>query len=203
MSGPAAIGATLLSQPIRAGSRSLQKGEYLFHRGSPVERLFVVRSGRCRLERTSYDGNPIALAEFGPGEVVADGSLFHPQYGCDCRATTPATLAVYSTDSVIALLGRKPELTRLWLGSLAGQVMELRTQLELRNVKSAQERIMLYLTLHADEQGRYRPQVSLKSIAETLGLTPEVLYRTLAELERSGTIERHTHMIRIIGKGGR
>ena len=38
---------------------------------------------------------------------------------------------------------------------------------------------------------------------ETLGLTPEVLYRTLAELERSGTIERHTHMIRIIGKGGR
>jgi DNA-binding MarR family transcriptional regulator len=58
-------------------------------------------------------------------------------------------------------------------------------------VRSAKERVMLYLDLNAGPDGRtvdLRSQ--LQDIAGELGLTREVLYRTLAGLEQAGAIER-------------
>ena len=123
------IGAALLILPIERAVRSLHEGEYLFHRGSPVEQLYVIEYGRCRMERTTYDGRTLRLAEFGPGQVIADGSLFHQHYGGDCRLTTPSTLAAFPADAVLKLLGEQHTLTQKWLGSRAQQGMELRTRL--------------------------------------------------------------------------
>lgn len=202
MDGPPSIGAALRAAPIEHATRSIGAGDHLFHRGSPVEELYLVRSGSCRLERTTYDGRTLVLGEFGPDQVVAEGSLFHRRYGCDCRVTAPTTVAVFPAPEVIGLLGEQPALAREWLGSLARQVMDLRTRLELRNIKSARDRVMLFLTLNADQTGHFRYPGTLKTIAETLGLTPEALYRTLADLERQGAIRRHPHMIEIMKPGG-
>lgn len=79
--------------------------------------------------------------------------------------------------------------------------MDLRTRLELRNVKSAAERIALHLEVHADHQGRCRIAGSLKHLAQELGLSHEALYRALARLERDGKIRRETGMIQIIRDG--
>ena len=58
-------------------------------------------------------------------------------------------------------------------------------------VRSAKERAMLYLDFHADlEAGVVNLRSQLQDIAGELGLSREALYRTLASLERQGTIER-------------
>jgi len=58
-------------------------------------------------------------------------------------------------------------------------------------VRSAKERVMLYLDFSA-EPNRVATVLrsQLQDIASELGLTREVFYRTLANLEREGTIER-------------
>jgi CRP-like cAMP-binding protein len=74
---------------------------------------------------------------------------------------------------------------------MAHQVMELRQRLELMKVRSAKERVMLYLDLNAESDRRtVNLRSPLQDIAGELGLTREALYRTLASLERASVIER-------------
>ena len=58
-------------------------------------------------------------------------------------------------------------------------------------VRSAKERVMLYLDSNAEPDGHtVNLRGQLQDIASDLGLTRESLYRTLASLERAGAIER-------------
>lgn len=73
---------------------------------------------------------------------------------------------------------------------MAHQVIEARQRLELMKIRSAKERVMLYLDLHAGPQGLLTLKSELQDIASELGLAREAFYRTLASLERAGAIER-------------
>jgi len=83
------------------------------------------------------------------------------------------------------------EVAMSFLSLVAHQVIELRHRLEIMKVRSAKERVMLYLDLNAGPDGRtVDVRCQLQDIAGELGLTREVLYRTLAGLEQAGAIER-------------
>jgi DNA-binding MarR family transcriptional regulator len=74
---------------------------------------------------------------------------------------------------------------------LAHQIHALRSRLEERNIRSARERVLNRLVLSA--KGRNRTMTfdgTLMDLAAEMGLSHEVLYRTLAALEKDGTITR-------------
>ncbi len=88
-------------------------------------------------------------------------------------------------------LGADPTSALSFLKLVAHQVFDLRQRLEVMKVRSAADRVMLYLDLKAGPDGRtVNLQSQLQDIASELGLTREAFYRTLAGLERAGTIER-------------
>jgi CRP-like cAMP-binding protein len=60
----------------------------------------------------------------------------------------------------------------------------------LVKIRSAKERVLLYLDFQADTEGSVKFKSELQDIAGELGLTREAFYRTLATLERSGAIKR-------------
>ena len=69
--------------------------------------------------------------------------------------------------------------------------MAVRTRLELRNIRSASERVQAYLALNTGSDGRtVTLRVTVKVLAGELGLTHEALYRTLRKLELAGKIVR-------------
>ena len=71
-------------------------------------------------------------------------------------------------------------------------------RLELRNVRAAGERILLYFELKADAAtGTFAVEGRLQDIAAELGLTREAFYRALAALERGGRIRREGRTIRL------
>ena len=75
--------------------------------------------------------------------------------------------------------------------TLARQVMNLRTRIEQRNIRSARERVRHFLALNTGADGRtIELGGTLKDLAAELALTHEALYRTLAALERGGEIKR-------------
>src|SRR6266446_3048335 len=91
----------------------------------------------------------------------------------------------------IARLRTDPASAMSFLADVAHQFIELRQRLELMKVRSAKERLMLYLDSNAEPDGRtVELRGQLQDIASDLGLTREALYRTLAILERAGAIER-------------
>ncbi len=149
-----------------------------------------------RLSRVDQTGREVVLHVAGPGALVAEASLFSPIYHCDAAAVTEASVRLYPKDALLAEFRRNPEALAAFAARLARELMALRTRLELRNIRSARERVANYLALNTGADRQTVPLTgTVKDVAAELGLTHEALYRTLGKLEAEGAIARETNKI--------
>jgi CRP-like cAMP-binding protein len=171
--------------------RSLARNETLFRQGDKVTAIYFIEAGRLRLERRTFDGRSLFLGTTPAGEFFVEAALFSDTFHCDAVATEPSRVRVYPKALVLNSLRTDPASAMSFLAHVAHQIIELRQRLELMKVRSAKERLMLYFESNAEPDGRtVELRGQLQDIASDLGLTREALYRTLASLERAGTIER-------------
>ncbi|CEG08404.1 Nitrogen fixation regulation protein FixK [Afipia felis] len=174
-----------------AVDRKLTAGEALFRCGDRTEGLIEVLTGRVRLTRTDSSGREVVLHVADPGETLAEASLFSSRYHCDAIASTHAIVRLYPKREVLAAFEANPKAARAFSATLAHQLMNLRTRIEQRNIRSAADRVRHFLALNTGADGRtVRLPGTLKDLSAELGLTHEALYRTLAKLEHSGEIKR-------------
>jgi CRP/FNR family transcriptional regulator, dissimilatory nitrate respiration regulator len=177
----------------------LPPGGALFRCGDEAIGLFVVENGEVRLSRVDIDGREIILFLAHDGDVLAEASLFSDVYHCDATAAAPTVVRLFPKVALLDALDRDPLVARSFMALLARQVMSLRTRLENRNLKTARERVIHHLTLHAEGKGRSVAITgNLKAMAAELGLSHESLYRALAALEAEGAIARVGHEIRLL-----
>ena len=182
-----------LPKPVRdaAVERRLNTGEALFRLGDKTAGFCEVVSGRVRLARVDRAGHEIVLYVAGPGETIAEASLFSPTYHCDAIASSEARVRIYPKQAMLAAFESDRKAGQAFAAMLARQVMALRTRIEQRNIRSARERVRHFLALAAGDDGRtVSLRGTLKEAAGELGLTHEAFYRTLAALERAGEIRR-------------
>ena len=189
---PASARAAAIDHKLKAGAA-------LFRLGDKTTGLCEVVAGRVRLARVDRSGREITLHVAGPGETIAEASLFSPHYHCDAIASTDAIVRVYPKREVVAAFERDPKAAQSFSATLARQVMDLRTRVEQRNIRSARERVRHYLAINAGTDGRTVDlRGTLKDFAAEIGLTHEALYRALAALERSGEIKRNSKKITLL-----
>ncbi len=183
-----------LSPPLlEAGSivRELAAGEILFEQGDRAAAIYQVESGRLRLIRRTVDDHLVILHTARRGEFFAEASLFAEAYHCDAVAAAPSRVRVYPKAVVMAALRTDPALAESFMARLAHQLQELRARMELRNIRSARERVLQYLRLRAGLNGRsVAIEGQLQDIAAEIGVTREAFYRTLAALEAEGSLTR-------------
>src|SRR6202790_1247067 len=171
--------------------RSLARDEVLFRQGDKVTAIYFVETGRLRLERRTFDGRSLIVGTTPAGEFFVEAALFADIFHCDAVATEPSRVRIYPKAAALNVLRSDSASAMSFLAHVSHQVIELRQHIELMKVRSAKERVTLYLDLHAGPDGRtVKLRGQLQDIASELGLTREALYRTLASLERSGAIER-------------
>jgi CRP-like cAMP-binding protein len=181
-----------------ARRRVLQAGESLFRQGDPAHGLFAVESGRIQMIRHDMHGRALLLFTARAGELFAEAALFADTYLCDAVAITESAVRIFPKATMLALFDRDPAVARKFTALLAHEVMSLRTRLELLNIRSAGERVLRHLAAAAGPDGRtVELPGTLKEMAGALGLTHEALYRTLADLEAQGRIERTDHLIKL------
>src|SRR5712692_4957883 len=173
------------------GRRSLARNEVLFRQGDKVTAIYFVEAGRLQLERRTFDGHRLVLGTTPAGEFFVEAALFAETFHCDAVAAEPSQVRVYPKALVLSALRTDPANAMSFLALMAHRVIELRQRIEVMKVRSAKERVMLYLDLNAGSGGRtVNLRGPLQDVAGELGLTREALYRTLASLERAGAIER-------------
>jgi CRP/FNR family transcriptional regulator, dissimilatory nitrate respiration regulator len=179
--------------------RKLKTGEALFHLGDKPRGLYEVIKGRVRLARIDRSGRETVLYVAGAGDIVAEASLFSPTYHCDAVANTDAVVRVYPKATVLDAFAKESKAAQAFTATLAHQLMDMRTRLELRNIHSARERVRHFLALNADADGRaVSLGGTLKEVASELGLTHEAFYRTLSALERAGEIKRESGRLTLL-----
>lgn len=171
--------------------RMLGVGQSLFRRGDRTVGLYEIVSGTMRLVRVDAAGREVILYAARPGDTIGEASLFSSTYHCDAVATTNVVVRLYAKVAILREFERDPKAARRFMAMLGQHIMDLRTRLELRNIRSARDRVRHYLALNAGADGRtVTLDQTLKEVAGELGLTHEALYRTLAAMAADGEIER-------------
>jgi CRP-like cAMP-binding protein len=173
------------SAPVR-----LKKADRLFDQGARVQRMHIIVNGRVKLIRHPFDGEDVVLHVATAGEMIAEASLFSEVYHCNAIADLPSEIQCIDRDKALRKILSDAETSRDTMRLFAQQIRDLRGLHELRNIRSAQSRILAYLTTQADSSGKIIVNMSLRDMAYKLGLAHETLYRELRNLETSGQLER-------------
>ena len=182
-----------LSTHVRAArtEHSLEAGQSLFRSGDKTAGLYEIVKGQVRLVRTDASGRETVFYSAGPGNVIAEASLFSPVYHCDALASANSVVRLYPRSAILAEFQRDPAAAQTFMAMLAREIMRLRTRLELGNIHSARARVRHYLALNTAADGRtVALPGTIKQLAGELGLSHEALYRTLAAMQRDGEITR-------------
>ena len=177
----------------------LNKGETLFRQGDAARNIYAVTRGRIRLIRHLDDGGTVTLHIARAGESFAEAALFSDVYHCDAVADEASQVTIHAKDALLKTFKSDKHAATGFMARLARQVMGLRSRLELRNIRSARDRVMQFLLLSredgSDSVSFDRP---LREVAGEIGLSHEAFYRTLAGLEKNGRIERNGRIVRIL-----
>ena len=165
-------------RPFRA-----EAGELLFRAGQAGTAMFRVDAGRLALLRVSEDGHRVTIAQAGPGDTLAEASVFAEAYHCDCVALT-ASLGVQVPGSVIRTgLRSNPEFAEAIVARLTTQIRLERQRTEIMSIRSARDRTLAALTCFGQPG-------TVTAFATSIGLSQEACSRALAELLAEGCITR-------------
>jgi CRP-like cAMP-binding protein len=169
----------------------------LFRQGDKAFAVFAVRRGRVRMVRHLADGGAVLLHIAHDGDTFSEAALFSKVYHCDAVAETDTVIEVHPKEALSRALSESPQAAQTFMAHLARQVIGLRSRLEIRNIRSARERVIQFLQLEASG-GTVTFARPLKDIAADIGLSHEAFYRTLAKLEASGQIARNGRAITLL-----
>lgn len=190
-------GNTIADLWTGAQTVDLARGEQLFRRGDEPQALFWLESGQLRLSRCAIDGSQTHMQTVQAGQTFAEASLFSQHYHCDCVAQEASRLRFLPHKQVLHRLGSDAGFALALTQQLALQLRQARLQTELSHIRSAKERVLTALRLQSDDAGIAELNGSWKDFAAQIGLSHEAVYRTLAQLEKSGQLERHDRQVQL------
>ncbi|MEB3360357.1 MAG: Crp/Fnr family transcriptional regulator [Synechococcales bacterium] len=182
--------------------QQLASKERLYSQGDPAKAVYQLDRGRVRLIRYTLDGKIVTFRVVRPGETFAEADLYFDCHQCHAICDMPSEVRGYATAVVLEALERFPELARALLRQTCQMIGGLKDRVELLTVRSASDRILQYLRYLLEESTESGQTLTfdrpLKDIAGDLGLSPEVLYRTLTRMEQEGIIRRHKRRITLL-----
>jgi len=176
----------------------IRKGEILFPQGGAIENVYVVRQGRIKLIRNTVDGNPVVLQLAMAGDIIAEASLFSDEYHCSAVVESQsAELSCFDRRGLLTALKQASGAAMDIMELFAHRIHKLRALLEIRNIRSARQRIYAWLQLEANGGHEIVLPMTYKDVAYQLGLAHETFYRELKHLEKDGRLIREKHIVRL------
>lgn len=163
--------------------RSLEAGEALFIQDSTTAGLFFLVSGTIDLKRVTNTGHSVTIHRARSGDTFAEASLFSENYHCTATAACKSIVIECKRAVILRLLNTDIEFAVSMASQFATQIQEYRRRVELLSIRAADERILAALNdgLLVDD---------ITTFAEIIGLAPETIYRSLAQLSKEGRIEK-------------
>ncbi len=175
----------------------LEKGEVLFQQGSPVVCFYIIKSGGVKLTRMTIEGSLVVVHVAYTGETIAEASLFSSVYHCSAVADCKVEIDAIKKSDLLHYLEQRPAVMMQLMMQLAHQVRALRTISEIKNIRSAKERVLAFIKSEMNDNGEFNFSLSLKDTAHQIGLAHETFYRVLKQLEDKDEIERKDKHIKL------
>ena len=192
---------TELVQMLDAGFTPvrLAKGETLFEQGDFDDRLYVLDNGLLEVSVYSLSGRKLSLNQMGPQSIFGEIAIFDPgPRTARIEALEPCTLRAIGQKVLLQQMKKEPDLAALFL-RLAGKRMRwMSKQVEEQVFLPPAARLaskLVHLLGDESEIG-----ISQADLADFVGVTREVVSKTLAGWRREGIVEISRGRIAVLDK---
>ena len=180
--------------------REYEAGELVVLEGDAQPGLYFLQYGWLKVVKTSPAGREQILRFLEPGDTFNEIGVFANQPNpATAIALEPAGIWLIRRDALLTLLQKNPEFAQHVITRMAGRMqylVSLVTDLSLRPVTGRLVRLLLE---NAVDNVLERPHwYTQAELAARLGTVPDVIQRSLRNLESDGLInvERHQIIIR-------
>lgn len=183
--------------------RSFARGEILFLAGEPCRGLYVVKSGRVRIFKSSPKGREQVLLIANQGDSFNDVPVFDGGPNpASASALEPSVVYIILKESLLSLVADCPAAQAV-IRMFATRLRYLTTVVEDFSFLSVVNRLAkMLLDLAAAEGGTAPiPRLTQDEMAAMVGSVRDVIGRALKTLERTGAIKIEGQRIMVTDPG--
>ncbi len=183
--------------------RTLQKGDYLYHKGDPFRGILAIKAGTAKLVTMDLAGNEFLTGYLLPGELLGFDALADDRHSYSAVALETLSYCEMPADQLDSLCRDVPNLLRE-LFRHAGETLAAETERNVLSRRTAEERVVGFLIDLSDRLNRrgfsgvdFKLTLTRQEIGNYLGLALETVSRILNNLESVGLItvnNRHIHI---------
>jgi CRP/FNR family cyclic AMP-dependent transcriptional regulator len=168
-------------------TKQLARGEVLFAQDQFDDQLYVLDEGLLEVSVYSVSGRKLSLNRLGPESVFGEIAMFDPgPRTAQVEALEPSKVRAIRKSTLVAALASEPHLAEELL-SLAGKRLRwMSMQMEEQVFLSPASRLaakMLHLAGDTD-----KIHVTQAQMADYVGVTRELVSKTLSEWRRDGIV---------------
>ncbi len=172
---------------------TFRRGEQVFHRGDPVQGMYVVVYGKIELWGSTPKGERRLTGIVGPRQCFGETVMFLDRAAVvTAEVASDALLLQISRAAVLEELDNTPRFAHAMIISLAQRVDNLVHELERQALSNGTERFIAYLLRHCKDTGapfETTLPAAKHAIASQLNLTPEHFSRILQELQQAELLQ--------------
>lgn len=171
--------------------RSFAKGKVLFLEGGPCQGLYLVKSGRIRVFKSSPEGREQVLLIAGAGDSFNDVPVFDGGPNpASASALEPSTVYLIPKETLLSLIADRPAALAI-INLLAARLRHLTLVVEDLSFRSVLSRLAkTLLDLAVVERGPSPiPRLTQDEMAARVGSVRDVIGRALKALEKTGAIK--------------
>ncbi|WNV06999.1 Crp/Fnr family transcriptional regulator [Tardiphaga sp. 709] len=198
------LGAADLRQLMALGERvPYTSQDVLFTQGAPAGKCFSVVEGVVCLYRTELDNRRQITGFALPGDILEIAT--QGRHDVSAAAIGPALVWEIPREKFSQFASHRPYVLNEIVALMAAEIADAHDKMFSLGRRAAEEKLIVFLTYWRDRLVRLGRDVdplpvpmSRRDIADHLGLTVETVCRTLAKLERRGTIEILPGRIRLL-----
>lgn len=181
-----------------ATTRTLVRGEYVFHIGDPAEELCVVLSGEVKNSMVDADGCEVIHFLHGPGMTFGEPGFFavDRQRIVEVIAVAATVLIRLGRRELTPFMARHPSIKDRALEGLASNTRWQTTLISSLATKPLTDRLVLRLLELVDSSPERQaglavtPKISQSTLAAMIGVSRENVNRALAALTIDGAIRQ-------------
>jgi CRP/FNR family transcriptional regulator len=164
--------------------------------GDSSDQVYLLRSGRVKICKSTPEGKEWILTLVEPGEIFGELALTGEEARQDtAEAVEDVVLATVRREHVLWLAGRKPTLALRLMKVVGDRRRQMETRVEWVLFAGVHRRLVELLIELAKRYGvpvpeglALRVQLSQKEIAHLIGSTRETTSSTLNQLRKAGLI---------------
>ncbi len=189
-------------------NRPLQKHEYLFRAGEPMQHVYALRSGALKSYLLDNDGNERIIGFHLPGELIGLDGVGYEQYPSYAEALETSMVCAIPIHQLEELAGMIPGLRKQLLRIMSQEIQAEHQQLSHRR-ESAEQLLAAFLLDLSHRYGRrglspvnFLLPMSRSEIGNYLGLTTETVSRLFTRYRDQNLIESSGRELHILDPQG-